>query len=149
MHNQKIFITREKLSQFTIANIIDDETAESLRQVLLQQVAQLIPDTEARIQVDCATGCQTLRAESESKGSIFQKFGIVIDLGRTLNKNKNPVIENAIKKFHKQHLKINPAGGPVTKLELVLIMKNMNSRIRNRFRRIKLPIKGNIWVTAI
>ena len=132
MHNQKIFITREKLSQFTIANIIDDETAESLRQVLLQQVAQLIPDTGARIQVDCATGCQKLRAESESEGSIFQKLGIVIDLGRTLNINKNPVIENAIKEFHKEHLKINPAGGPVTKLELVLIMKNMNSRIRNR-----------------
>ena len=71
-------------------------------------------------------------AESESAGSTFQKLGMRIDLGRTLNKNKNPVIENAIKEFHKEHLKINPAGGPVTKLELVLIMKNMNSRIRNR-----------------
>ena len=61
--------------------------------------------------------------------SIFKKLNIKVDLGRTLNKNKNPVAENAIKEFHKEYLKVNPAGGPITRLQLVLIIKNMNSRI--------------------
>ena len=59
-------------------------------------------------------------------------MGIKIDLGRTHNKNKNPVIENAIKEFHKEHLRINPNGGPISETELILITKNMNSRIRYR-----------------
>ena len=132
INNQKVFLTREKLSQFTIANLISDETRESLKTVLLEQIAQLIPESGSRVQVDCATACQALKTESEQEESIFKKLNIEIDLGRTLNKNKNPVAENAIKEFHKEHLKVNPAGGPISRLQLVLIMKNMNSRIRNR-----------------
>ena len=132
MHNQKIFITREKLSQFTIANLVPDETADSLKMTLLEQITQLIPESGSRVQVDCATACQAMKAESEHMESIFKKLNIEVDLGRTLNKNKNPVAENAIKEFHKEHLKVNPMGGPITRLQLVLIIKNMNSRIRNR-----------------
>ena len=132
MHNQKIFITREKLSQFTMATFIQDETAKSFKQVLLLHIAQLIPETGAKIQVDCATACQALKAETDLKDSILNKLGVQIDLGRTFNKNKNPVIENAIKEFHKEHLRINPNGGPISETELILIVKNMNSRIRYR-----------------
>ena len=49
-----------------------------------------------------------------------------------MNINKNPIAENAIKEFLKERLKLDPQGGRVDELQLVLITRNMNSRIRNR-----------------
>ena len=66
------------------------------------------------------------------EGSIFKKLNISLDLGRILNKNKNPVAENAVKEFHKERLKLDPHGGPITKLDLSILTRNMNSRIRTR-----------------
>ena len=65
-------------------------------------------------------------------GSILKKLGIVIDLGRVHNVNKNPVAENAIKEFHKERLRLNPAGGRISEIERSRITKNMNSRVRER-----------------
>merc|ERR1711888_420457 len=45
---------------------------------------------------------------------------------------KNPVAENAVKEFHKERLRLNPAGGPVSEIDRAMITKNMNSRIRDR-----------------
>ena len=56
-----------------------------------------------------------------------------VDLGRSLNKNKNPVEENAVKEFHKECLRLNPSGGPISEIDRALVSKNMNSRIRNRW----------------
>ena len=50
-----------------------------------------------------------------------------MDLGRTHNINKNPVAENAIKEFHKERLKLNPAGGRISEIERSIVTKNMNS----------------------
>ena len=46
--------------------------------------------------------------------------------------NKNPVAENAIKEFHKERLRLNPAGGRINEIERCIITKNMNSRVRER-----------------
>ena len=54
------------------------------------------------MQVDCAPGLQTLAAESKLDSFILKKVGIFVDMGRTLNKNKNPIAENCIKEFHKE-----------------------------------------------
>ena len=40
--------------------------------------------------------------------------------------------ENAVKEYHKERLRLNPEGGPVTEIENCLIMRNMNQRIRDR-----------------
>merc|ERR1711888_370441 len=92
----------------------------------------MIPTSGTTVQVDCATSLQTLQSEYEKDDSLLKRLHIKIDLGRTLNKNKNPVAENAIKEFHKERLRLNPAGGPVTETERSMITKNMNSRIRDR-----------------
>ena len=70
--------------------------------------------------------------EPTQDDSILKRLDIKIDLGRTLNKNKNPVAENAVKEFHKERLRLNPAGGPVTEIDRALITKNMDSRIIDR-----------------
>ena len=49
-----------------------------------------------------------------------------------MNKNKNPVAENAIKEFHKERLRMDPAGGYVNEWQLAVITRNINSRIRKR-----------------
>ena len=132
MHGQKILLTREKLSQFTITTRVEDETADSLRTALISDIIEFIPSSGSSVQVDNAPAWQSLSLESDSDGSIFKKLSVKIDLGRTLNKNKNPIAENAIKEFHKERLRIDPGGGPVTDLDLAIITKNMNSRIRDR-----------------
>ena len=129
---QLIFLCREKLSQLTSTRFIPDETADSLRDSIVMTVLELMPDSGATVQVDCAPGLQTLAAESKLNGTVLKKLGIFVDLGRTLNKNKNPVAENAIKEFHKERLKLSPAGGRITEIERSIITKNINSRIRGR-----------------
>ena len=129
---QKILLCREKLSQFTITCIITDETADSLREALVSSTVEMIPATGTTIQVDEAPAFQTLKFESESNGSVLKKLGISVDLGRTFNKNKNPVAENAIKEFHKECLRLNPSGGQITEIDRARITKTMNSRIRTR-----------------
>ena len=129
---QLVFLCREKLSQFTFTRIIPDETADSLRDSIVAGVLDLIPETGATIQVDCAPGLQTLAAEARLDGSVLKKLGIIIDLGRVHNVNKNPIAENAIKEFHKERLRLNPAGGRINEIERSIITKNMNSRIRER-----------------
>ena len=113
-NNQKILLTREKLSQFTITRFVKDETAESLESALISSIIELLPEGGAIVQLDNAPGWQTLQARSTVDGSILKKFKVQIDLGRVLNKNKNPISENAVKEFHKESLKLNPRGGPIS-----------------------------------
>ena len=130
--SQKILLIREKLSQFTLTGIIPDETADSLREELFSKVLDFIPSSGTTIQVDNAPAFQTLSNESKSPGSTLHKFHIKIDLGRTMNANKNPIAENGIKEFHKECLRLHPSGGPLTRTDLVTITKNINERVRDR-----------------
>ena len=129
---QLVFVCREKLSQFTTSKIISDETADCLRDCVVSAVIEFIPENGATIQVDCATGFQKLASEWSMDGSILKKLGIMIDLGRTHNVNKNPIAENCVKEFLKERLRLSPSGGQITEIERAQITKNMNSRIRER-----------------
>ena len=84
------------MSQFTTTCIIKNKTANSLREALISSILELIPVDGVTIQVDEAPAFQTLQ-ESQTDGSLLKQLNICIDLGRTFNKNKNPVAENAIK----------------------------------------------------
>ena len=123
---------REKLSQFTLTKLLKDETADSLRSAIISLIAEYLPTTGASVQVDCAIAFQTLSKEAGKEGSTLKSLHIEIVLGRTMNINKNPIAENAIKEFHKERLRLDPLGGKVTEIQLALITKNMNSRIRDR-----------------
>ena len=129
---QLIFLCREKLSQFTTSKIIPDETADSLRDAIVAATVEFMPQSGAIVQVDCAPGLQTLAKESNMDGSVLKKLGIVIDMGRTLNINKNPIAENCVKEFHKERLRLNIPSGKISEIDRSLITKNMNSRVRER-----------------
>ena len=70
-----------------------------------------------------------LQVESKANGSLLKKFNIDIAIGRILNKNKNPTAENANQEFQKEILKLAGKTGPITNTDLVIILKNINSRI--------------------
>ena len=127
---QKIFICREKLSQYTFSKIIDDESTETLRDAIVESVVQTMPTSGAIIRLDPAPAHQSLAKLQND--SLLSKFNIQIELGRTHNLNKNPIAENAIKEFRKERLRLNKQGGPISELDRIIITKNMNQRIRNR-----------------
>ena len=129
---QLIFICREKLSQFVSSKFIHEETADALRDAVVSAVIEFMPDEGAIIQVDCAPALQSLASESKLDGSILKKLGIIVDVGRTLNINKNPIAENCIKEFHKERLRLNVPGGKLSEINRAIITKNINSRIRER-----------------
>ena len=128
--NQKIFICREKLSQYTFSKIIDDESTETLRDAIVESVIQTMPSSGATIRLDPAPAHQSLAKLQDD--NLLSKFNIKIELGRTHNQNKNPIAENAIKEFRKERLRLNKQGGPISEIDRIIITKNMNQRIRNR-----------------
>ena len=129
---QLIFLCREKLTQYTVSKIIPDETADSLRDAIVASVIEFMPENGAIIQVDCAPGLQTLAKESKMDGSILKRLGITIDMGRTLNINKNPIAENCVKEFHKERLRLDIPNGKISEISRSIITRNMNSRVRER-----------------
>ena len=128
--SQNLFIIRESLSQFTQGIIIRDQKADTLEEAILGTVLELIPDQGTTIRVDGAKAFQSLDINSKKEDSYLAKYNIKLDIGRTLNRNKNPQAENANKEVEKEILRIWPEGRALTNIELAMVMKNINSRIR-------------------
>jgi len=132
--NQKIFLCREKLTQFTFSRIIPDEKAETLRSAILDSVLHIMPPSGTTVRVDAAPGLQSINKAYDDiqTDDVLKKHSIKLEIGRTINPNKNPIAENDIKEFRKERLRLNPRGGPISENERIIITRNMNSRIRNR-----------------
>ena len=127
---QQILIVREKLSSFTFTTFVADQKAETLKSALISLILDLVPQSGCTVQVDCATAWAALQKESLMDNSDLKKLNIKIDLGRHHNKNKNPVVDNACKEFHKEVLRVKPEGSVLTEIERATITSNMNQRIR-------------------
>ena len=89
-----------------------------------------MPESGTTIRVDGATAFQALSKESDTRGTILNKFKIKIEMGRLLNKNKNPIAENSNKEIQKEILRLTGKSGPITPVDLTLVLHNMNNRIR-------------------
>ena len=129
-NSQQILIVREKLSSFTFTKFIEDQTAKTLKSALISLILDFVPQSGSTVQVDCATAWATLEKESLIDNSDWKKLNIKIELGRHHNKNKNPVIDNACREFHKEILRMKPDGSALTEIERANITSNMNQRIR-------------------
>ena len=112
---QCIFIAREKLSNFTVTKLIPDETANTVRDAIIQLTAELIPSEGLEMQVDNASAMQSLVNDSH-----LARYNIDIKLARKKNKNGNPVAEKAVQEFKHEKLKFNPSGGAISDLDRAL-----------------------------
>ena len=129
-YGQKILVVRENLSQYTRAQIIPNQTSETLREALLAMIIDLIPETGAEIRLDGATSFQSLEREAQTENTTLHKLKIKLTIGRLLNPNKNPTAEIANQELQKEILRLTNKAGPITPMELMLVLRNVNSRIR-------------------
>ena len=127
---QKILVVRECVTQFTRGVIVPDQKKDTLRQALLQLILDIMPDSGTHIRLDGASAFQSLEIESLTNDTLLHKLGIKIVIGRTMNKNKNPIAENTVKEIQKEILRLKHSPGPITPTELMLVLKNVNSRVR-------------------
>ena len=129
---QKIVVVREKMSQFVSASIIADETAKTIMNAFLPLISDSIPETGATLRTDNAPAFQKLLSLSKEDGSPFNKLKIKLELGDTLNVNKNPVAENAVKELEKEFLRLGFSNMQLNPTDLAIAVRNINSRIRDR-----------------
>lgn len=128
--SQKIFVMRETVTSYTLSDIIPNERKEAVVEVIIKQCNLMRPSPAHKIiiRLDPAPSHQSIVANLPN--SIFAENNIEIVLGRTLNRNKNPVIDKAIREMNRELLLINPSGGPTSPTQLSLATANLNSRYR-------------------
>ena len=131
-NSQKIFLAREKLSQYTWLQLVPDQTRETLRTAILKSILPWVGQAGATVRCDGATALASLAAESDDTSSILYKNKIKIDIGRLHNKNKNPVAENAVRECAKEIIRHKPHVNILTDDDLSIVQKSMNDRIRSR-----------------
>ena len=95
-------------SSFTTAAFIENETAQCLREALLNTTSD-IRTQSCVIRIDSAPGLQALRNDIS-----LQSHGITLDFGYVKNKNSNCVVDKAIQELELEFLKLSPSGGSVT-----------------------------------
>ena len=112
------------------ATLIPDQTADTLRQALMSLILDIAPSSGATIRVDGATAFQALAKESNTEGTVLHQHNIIIEVGRLINENKNPVAENGVKEVLKEILRRTNSKGPISPTDLSVVIKNINSRVR-------------------
>jgi len=125
-YRQKICVLRDVHSSFTVTNIIEDETADSLRTAILLNTS-FIRAPQSTIRIDSASGLQSPRSDT-----MLSDHGITLNFGYIKNKNSNCVVDKAIQKLELELLKAGHSNVPITSLQLQGAVDTLNTRIRNR-----------------
>ena len=130
--SQKIFLLRETVTSYTASDLVPDETKETIMEALIKNcnLMRPSPSTIITVRLDPAPAHQSL-FNSLQFNNLLSQCNINLEIGRTLNKNKNPVIEKGIRELVRELLILNPTGGPVTSTQLSLATANLNCRYRN------------------
>ena len=130
--SQRIFIIRETVTAYTLTDLIPNEQKETVVNTICKMCNLLRPSSahEITIRLDPAPAHQSMFKDLAGN-SILAQNNIVIEIGRTLNVNKNPVIDKACKELTRELLIINPTGGPSSTTQLSQATANLNSRYRN------------------
>ena len=123
-----ILVVRETVTSYTVAALIDNEQATTLRTALIQLCIELRPldGPPSVIRVDPAPGFVSLVGDG-----LLQEYRLHIEVGHAKNVNKNPVAEKAVQELEDELLRQNPRGNGPSPLELSTAVARLNSRIRS------------------
>ena len=124
---QRILVLRETVTSFTMACLLPDEKATSMRDPILRMVLLIHPveGPPAVVRSDNFSSFKNL-----VKDPLLKEKGIQLDLGRAVNKNKNPVAERAIRELEDELLRMDPSGAAASSWTLYLATASLNQRIR-------------------
>ena len=120
-------VLRDSFSSYIRAKLIQGEDKVSLREAIIEMIADLKVSSGAVVRVDGATSMQSLVGDLT-----LQKLCITLEVGRLKNINKNPEAEKAIQELEIEIKTLCPEGGPIQPSTLAVAVATLNSRIRHR-----------------
>lgn len=125
-NQQNNLVVRETVTSFTMACVIAKEKRNTFREVLKCLCLELHPldGPPAVIHLDPAPGFALLQTDQ-----VLRRLNSVLEIGRVKNINKNPVAEKAILEVECELLRYAPGGGPVSNLDLAIVIARLNSRL--------------------
>ena len=77
--------------------MIQNDTAEALTDALIPLISDYVPDHRAVVRTDNAPAFHRIAHLTKQETSSFGSNNIIVELGHTLNPNKNPIGENVKK----------------------------------------------------
>ena len=107
--------------------LIPDEQKATIKATLISATAELKAPTGCMIRVDGAPSFSLLVDDAD-----LQANKICLEVGRTKNRNKNPVAEKAIQELEFELKREYPDGRKITSSGLAIVTARLNTRIRNR-----------------
>ena len=122
---QNIIVIRDQFSSYTTADFINDETSENLEKSIIQLVTPIRHTGQIIIRTDQAPGFQ-----KATKSRNLANLDIIIELGSSLNKNSNAVIDKGIQELEREITAISPGETPIDQTKLAQALMNLNSRLR-------------------
>ena len=124
---QKILVLRECTSSYTVASIINSENKEDVTQGLIELCHLVRPSSlcPITVRIDPAPAHRSFHF-----GSSLKSQNIHIEIGDSLNQNKNPIAEKAVRELIRELLILQPEGNSVNQRILSQAVANLNSRIR-------------------
>ena len=122
---QTIIVIRDQFSSYTTADFIDNETSECLENAIIKLITPIRHTGTVIIRTDQAAGFA-----KAVKSSKLEQSGIKIELGSSLNKNSNAVIDKGIQELEREITAISPNEKPIDQVILAKAIMNLNSRLR-------------------
>ena len=122
---QKIMVVRDQFSSYTVADFIKDETAESMEECIIRLVTPIRHTGKVVIRTDQATGFVKVKTSKN-----LDNLNINIELGNSLNKNSNAVVDKGIQELEKEITILQPGENPINTATLAQACMNLNDRLR-------------------
>ena len=127
-NKQLIMVARDQFSSYTVAEIVPNETGDSLREAIIKLITPIRSPDSVTIRTDNATGFQSI-AKADP---YLEKLDICLELSDPNNKNGNACIDKGIQELQQELLRIIPHDGLINNTNLALAVKRLNSKIRRQ-----------------
>ena len=124
---QMIMVVRETVTSYTCTQLIEDEKEGSIHSSLICLCTPLWPlqGPPSIIRTDCAPAFKSLVNDDQLRNQ-----SLCVELGRTVNVNKNPVAKRAIQELEAEISRLDPTNNPISASLLAIAIANLNHWIR-------------------
>ena len=122
---QIIIVLRDQFSSYTTADFIENETSDSVEKAIIKLATPIRHPGEIIIRTDQAPGF--IKAV---KSKMLNDLGIKLELGNSLNKNSNAVIDKGIQELEREITTLSPGEKQIDQAILSQALMNLNNRLR-------------------